>query len=206
MHALHLITNHNKVTSVMQNQKLLAFVQGLSQLLQTNPTEQVILDQGRALLSTLVAQDDWLPEPFTRPDPQYYQQYLLFADPLDRFSIVSFVWGPGQKTPVHDHMTWGLIGMLRGQEVDTHFLRQPDQSFKPGDIHVLKPGDVGSVSPATHDIHEVANYYQDRVSISIHVYGGNIGRIQRHVFNPDTGESKDFVSGYSNDVVPNLWR
>ena len=190
----------------MQNQKLLAFVQGLSRLLETNPSEPDILSQGRSLLATLVAQDDWLPEQFAQPHPQYYQQYLLYADPLERFSIVSFVWGPGQKTPVHDHMTWGLIGMLRGQEVDTHYFRQPDNRFKRGDSHTLKPGDVGSVSPATHDVHEVANYFQDQVSISIHVYGGNIGRIHRHVFNPETGESKDFVSGYSNDVVPNLWR
>lgn len=189
----------------MQNQKLLAFVQGLSRLLQTNPAEDVILKEGGGLLATLVAQDDWLPELFTQPHPQFYQQYLLYADPLDRFSIVSFVWGPGQKTPVHDHMTWGLIGMLRGQEIDTHYFRQADQTFRRGDSHILKPGDIGSVSPATHDVHEVANFYQDRVSISIHVYGGNIGRIQRHVFNPGTGESKDFVSGYSNNVVPNLW-
>lgn len=190
----------------MHNQKLLAFVQGLSQFLKSNPAEPQILEKGRALLATLVEKDDWLADQFAQPHPQFYQQHLLFADPMDRFSIVSFVWGPGQKTPVHDHMTWGLIGMLRGQEVDTHYHRQPDQSFKRGDSHVLKPGDVGSVSPATHDVHEVANFYPDQVSISIHVYGGNIGRIQRHVFNPETGEAKDFVSGYSNDVVPNLWR
>lgn len=181
----------------MQNQKLQAFVQGLNRLLETNPSESIILEKGRSLMSKLIEQDDWLPEPFTRPHPQFYQQYLLYADPLDRFSIVSFVWGPGQKTPVHDHMTWGLIGMLRGQEVDTHYFRQPDNRFKRGESHILKPGEVGSVSPDTHDVHEVANCYQDRVSISIHAYGGNIGRIHRHVFNPETGEAKDFVSGYS---------
>ena len=31
------------------------------------------------------------------------------------------------------------------------------------------------------------------------------GRIARHVFVPETGESKAFVSGYSNALVPNLW-
>ena len=30
--------------------------------------------------------------------------------------MVSFVWGPGQKTPIHDHTVWGLVGMLRGAE------------------------------------------------------------------------------------------
>jgi len=103
-------------------------------------------------------------------------------------------------------MTWGLIGMLRGQELDTHFYLQADGSLKPGETKILAPGQVAHVSPATHDVHQVANYYSDQTSISIHVYGGNIGRISRHVFDPETGTPKTFVSGYGNDVVPNLWR
>lgn len=189
----------------MQNQKLLTFVQAMSRLLLTAPAEETILAQGRALLATLVATDDWLPEMFTHPHPQHYQQYLLYADPLDRFSMVSFVWGPGQRTPVHDHLTWGLIGMLRGQEIDTHYFRQTDGSYKAGESHTLVPGEVCTVSPATHDVHIVSNYYADQASISIHVYGGNIGRIKRHVFDPVTGAPKEFISGYGNAVVPNLW-
>ncbi len=189
----------------MKNEKLLAFAQGMSRLLETRPAEPDILRDGSVLLATLVAQDDWLPEQFAVPHPQYYQQYLLYADPLERFSMVSFVWGPAQKTPVHDHMTWGLIGMLRGKEVETHYLRDAHGAMTPGRCVTLLPGQVGSVSPTTHDIHEVANFYADQTSISIHVYGGNIGRIHRHVFDPVTGAEKSFVSGYCSDVVPNLW-
>lgn len=189
----------------MKNGRLLTFVQGMSRLLEGKPHEPLILEKGGALLGELVQHDDWLPEAFTRPHPQFYQQYLLYADPLERFSMVSFVWGPGQKTPVHDHMTWGLIGMLRGQEIDTHYFKEADGSYRRGESKLLLPGQVGFVSPSTHDVHEVANYYADRTSISVHVYGGNIGRIHRHVFDPVTGQEKSFVSGYSSDVVPNLW-
>ena len=62
-----------------------------------------------------------------------------------------------------------------------------------------------AVSPAVGDIHVVANALADRPSISIHVYGANIGAVRRHVFDPETGAPKDFVSGYSSDRVPNLW-
>ena len=48
------------------------------------------------------------------------------------------------------------------------------------------------------DIHRVANAYEDSVSISIHVYGGNIGKISRHVYDEQTGEQKTFISGYTN--------
>ncbi len=62
-----------------------------------------------------------------------------------------------------------------------------------------------TVSPRAGDIHTIANALDDAPSISIHVYGGNIGRISRAVFDPATGEETPFVSGYSNTTTPNLW-
>jgi len=51
----------------------------------------------------------------------------------------------------------------------------------------------------------VANAFDDRVSISIHVYGANIGAVKRHVFDAATGVDKPFVSGYSSAQMPNFW-
>lgn len=189
----------------MSHEKLLSFVKDLSLLLEKNPSEQIIFTDGKKLLEKLTAIDDWLPEDFTKPHPQYYQQYLLYADPLDRFSIVSFVWGPGQKTPLHNHTVWGMVGQLRGEEKSTPYFRQADGSFIAGSTTTCKPGHVDTVSPNTHDIHIVENSLSDKTSVSIHVYGGNIGRIHRSVFDPATGAEKSFVSGYANTVLPNLW-
>ena len=189
----------------MPDGKLLSFVKQLSLLLEQKPSEEVIFTKGKKLLENLIAIDDWLPEEFTKPHPQYYQQYLLYADPLDRFSVVSFVWGPGQKTPVHNHTVWGMIGQLRGQEKGTPYFKQADGSFQPGAPVISSPGQVETVSPNTHDIHEVANNHQDQTSISIHVYGGNMAKVERTVFDPATGNEKVFVSGYANTLVPNLW-
>ena len=127
------------------------------------------------------------------------------SGPLDRLSLVSFVWGPGQKTPVHDHLTWGLVGSLRGRERETTYALQSDGSYKPSGRGILTPGQTTAVSPTLGDVHEVANDLDDRTSISIHVYGRNIGRVSRHVFDPATGAAKTFVSGYASAVVPNLW-
>ena len=189
----------------MSDGKLLTFVKELSLLLEQKPSEAMIFTKGKKSLENLIAIDDWLPEEFTKPHPQYYQQYLLYADPLDRFSVVSFVWGPGQKTPIHNHTVWGMVGQLRGQEKGTPYYRQADGGFKAGEASISSPGHVDTVSPATHDIHVVENNMSDQTSISIHVYGGNIGRIHRSVFDPVTGAEKSFVSGYANSVVPNLW-
>jgi predicted metal-dependent enzyme (double-stranded beta helix superfamily) len=161
--------------------------------------EETILTQGRPLLADLIGTDDWLPEAYAQPHPQYYQQYLLYCDPQERFSVISFVWGPGQKTPVHDHKVWALIGMMRGSERGERFAvpMQGEPMQCVGDDS-LKPGDIDCVSPRLGDIHRVSNIYDDRVSISIHVYGGNIGRIERHVYDEATGTPKKFISGYSN--------
>ena len=60
------------------------------------------------------------------------------------------------------------------------------------------------MSPAIGDIHQVSNAFEDRVSISIHVYGGNIGAVKRAVYKAD-GSEKLFISGYSNSLLPNIW-
>jgi predicted metal-dependent enzyme (double-stranded beta helix superfamily) len=188
----------------MTDGKLFSFVQKLTHLIEKNPSEEIIFVEGKALLENLISVDDWLPEEFTKPHPQYYQQYLLYADPLDRFSVVSFVWGPGQKTPVHNHTVWGMVGQLRGEEKGTHYHQQPDGSYQAGTIVISSPGHVDTVSPNSHDIHEVANNHNDQTSISIHVYGANIGKVERTTYDPDTGLEKRFTSGYANTAAPKL--
>lgn len=181
------------------NGPLKQFVDDVSALLEAGKEESVFLPEIGEAMKALVSEDNWLNPAFTVEHPEYYQQFLLYTDPQDRFSVVSFVWGPGQKTPIHDHTVWGVIGMLRGAETEQGFKLAADG--KPVGTHdevKLLPGDVGFVSPSIGDVHQVKNAFDDRVSISIHAYGGNIGKIDRHVFPSEGGAAKHFVSGYSN--------
>lgn len=181
------------------------FVTRMTNLADTSDGDENAMIAGtRDLLVKLVSRDGWLPEEFTR-DGDNYRQYLLHCDPKQRFSVVSFVWGPGQTTPVHDHMVWGLIGMLRGAEIGQRFAPDGDGPMIAGVEETLEQGDIEVVSPTLGDIHKVSNALSDRASISIHVYGANIGAVSRHVFDPATGAPKEFISGYSNEAVPNLW-
>ncbi|KGD89306.1 cysteine dioxygenase [Achromobacter sp. RTa] len=184
--------------------RLRRFIATATRLASPNALEQSA--ELEAAFADLVRHDDWLPESCTAPHPQYYQQYLLHCDPLERFSLVSFVWGPGQSTPVHDHEVWGYVGMLRGAEVNQRYVRDTAGRIAPeGAATTLQAGDVERLSPAEGDIHRVSNAHADRVSISVHMYGGNIGAVSRHVYDPATGQAKPFVSGYSSASVPNLW-
>ena len=193
------------MNKVLRLDRLRQFVTEFAALLEGRPAETVLLEQGQTMLRQLVEHDDWLPEQYAQPHPEHYLQYLLHADSLQRFSVVSFVWGPGQRTPVHDPRVWGMIGMLRGAELGQHFARQADGSLLPGGEPLrLECGDVECVSPTLGDIHQVSNAFSDRVSISIHVYGGNIGAVKRAVYQAD-GSEKPFISGYSNEQLPNIW-
>jgi len=181
------------------------FVQNMARVLDTQPPEATVVHKGRALLAELVAHDDWLPDTYAQPDAQRYQQYLLHVDSLERFCVVSFVWGPGQSTPIHDHTVWGLIGMLRGAETAQAYAPASDGCLvAQGEAVKLVPGQVEAVSPTLGDVHRVSNALADRASISIHVYGANIGSVVRSVFLED-GSRKPFVSGYSNTTLPNFW-
>lgn len=180
------------------------FVTGMTALVAQNLPEAALLPEVRALMARLIASDHWLPEPFTRPGQGTYAQHLLHCDPLERFSVVSFVWGPGQRTPVHNHTVWGVVGVLRGLETCEEYEPTPAGVRFTGQSHALKTGAIEAVSPTVGDWHRVGNALADQASISIHVYGGNIGAIHRSLLDAD-GVQQPFVSGYSSTVVPNLW-
>lgn len=180
------------------------FVAALTALVDAHTDEAALLAAARPCLAALLANDAWLPSPQAQANPERYAQHLLYLDPEQRFSVVSFVWGPGQRTPAHDHTVWGLIGMLRGAEDCQEF--EQDASGLPvpsGHRHRLRAGQIEAVSPTLGDWHLVANAVPESVSISIHVYGGNIGTLRRHRLD-EQGRVVDFVSGYSATAAPTL--
>jgi len=189
------------------------FIQEVTRRLEQSSNEDFLLEQIKPLLQKLIETDAWLPASCAQPHPLFYRQYLLHCDPLERFSVVSFVWGIGQKTPIHDHKVWGLIGMLRGAESCQSYAEDDQGLVHPvGTPYRLEPGDIDVVSPHRGDVHTVANAMADRPSISIHIYGANIGAVERHVYLPDESAlsnpqeaKRAFVSGYSLPTVPNLW-
>jgi 3-mercaptopropionate dioxygenase len=181
--------------------RLRGFVQEMTRLVERHGADEPrMLDAGEKLLKDLVAHDDWLPEAFAAPAAESYRQYLLYCDPLERFSVVSFVWMPGHRTPIHDHTVWGLVGVMRGVETCEEF----SPGIKRTNSHEVTPGAVDRVSPSIGDIHVVSNTGA-KTAVSIHVYGANIGAVRRHTYDPATGKPKEFVSGYHNAAVPNLW-
>jgi len=183
---------------------LSSFVLELDRLLEDGKPD-FLYPAAAAMKKLLLAEASWLPAAYRRPHPTHYQQYLLYRDPLSRFSIVSFVWGPGQRSPIHDHQVWGLVGTLQGAELSQAY-SAPQMPTEPpkerGPERLMKPGDVELMSPALGDIHSVRNASDTEVAVSIHTYGADIGTVSRWVYPPDrpVASRKPFFSGYNNDT------
>ena len=181
----------------MNHARFDTFIAAMTALVGRTADEAVLLREGRALLADLVRHDDWLPERAAAARSDRYAQHLLHRDPQGRFSVVSFVWGPGQRTPVHDHTVWGLVGVMRGAERCEECALEDATPRLSGHTHVMHPGDVDAVSPTVGDWHRVSSAREDGLSISIHVYGADIGQVRRHRLD-EQGAVVSFVSGYDS--------
>ncbi|MEZ5740502.1 MAG: cysteine dioxygenase [Burkholderiaceae bacterium] len=179
------------------------FIAACRSAIEAQTDEATTLQAIRAALTPLLGRDDWLPETHRKPRADRYAQYPLFVSPQGDFSVVSFVWSPGQWTPIHDHTVWGVIGIHQGVERTEAYREGADGLVLHKTIDATV-GQTGAVSPAIGDIHRVGNV-SDQLAISIHAYGGDIGRIERHVYD-EQGTQKRFVSGYEPaNVLLNDW-
>lgn len=109
------------------------------------------------------------------PDEIKYRQHILHVEPDGSFSVVALVWLPGQATPIHDHVSWCVVGVHQGEEHETVY----EIAGGEADPHLVATG--RTVSPAgtvvalvpPGDIHHVTNRGQD-LAVSLHIYGADI--------------------------------
>ena len=134
------------------------------------------------------------------PNPDHYARHLVYIDRKRRFVIMCGVWQPGQGTPVHDHGTWGVMGIYKGELKVTNYLRLDDRT-KPGHAKLREAagvwsgtGSVTYVLPPNEEIHKVENL-SDAETLSLHVYGKDVIEFQMYDM------EKDEVRPYSVDYV-----
>jgi 3-mercaptopropionate dioxygenase len=109
-------------------------------------------------------------------DPKTYKSDVLHSEPDGSFSIVALVWRPGQVTPIHDHVTWCVFGVIQGMECEELFeLDDQGTNLVEAGYSVNGTGDVSGFAPPG-DIHRVHNA-GDHTAISIHIYGTDVSRI-----------------------------
>jgi predicted metal-dependent enzyme (double-stranded beta helix superfamily) len=109
-------------------------------------------------------------------DPDGYRSHVVHAEPDGSFSVIALVWRPGQVTPIHDHVTWCVFGVLQGIEFEELYAVGEDGScLREVGRGQSVTGEVSGFAPPG-DIHRVRNWGDD-VAISMHIYGADITRL-----------------------------
>lgn len=99
----------------------------------TRDNQRKIVESVEPLVERLVTSDDlsWLKPEYREPPKgkagvaSGYGQYCLYRRGTE-LSVIAFCWGPKQGTPIHDHLSWGVLGFIDGAEKETRYKRVDD--------------------------------------------------------------------------------
>jgi predicted metal-dependent enzyme (double-stranded beta helix superfamily) len=131
-------------------------------------------------LGEAVSAGPWLPPEQQRAGHDHYTRHVVYADPSDRYTIVSMAWGSGQQSPIHGHHTWCGVAVYSGTIVET-FYETSGNNAPPRPLRstVRERGTI-SFDADQIGIHRIANASPE-VAVSIHVYGVGGTRIATDV-------------------------
>ncbi len=168
---------------------------------QTGTSERMAFFRER--LPSLVARMDLLeevlraalggsPRPDLRHATIFENEILLHQDPGGLFSLRLYLYGPGERTFVHDHTTWGVSGSACGRleierfRLTTEVAGAERVDLAADDRLILSPGEVETTLPFDRGIHRTGNP-DAGTTWMLSVYGLPGRRAVMHGYDPDTG-------------------
>lgn len=189
------------------------FIRDLEGVVSKESDQWKIVGAVEPLMKKLVASDDlsWLKPEYRKPPvgktgpAAGYGQYCLYRRGRE-LSVIAFCWDAGKGTPIHDHLSWGVLGFIDGQEKETRF-RRIDDGTRPdraelqeiGVVYTRKGETAHLITPA-RDVHRVENP-GDAPSVSIHVYGCDMGTQRRRRYDPATGAIEWYTTPHDSDEI-----
>jgi predicted metal-dependent enzyme (double-stranded beta helix superfamily) len=162
-------------------------IRGIDESVRLGDVDAIVESVKGHLVRAAERNGELLPRSFYSPRDDCYARRLLHRSPDGGYTVVVMTWGPGQGTPLHDHAgMWCVECVVKGELHVTQF----DLSEQGGDryrferqekIHAVV-GDAGCLIPP-HEYHVLTNALPDEVTLTVHVYGGEMERC--HAFLPE---------------------
>jgi 3-mercaptopropionate dioxygenase len=152
--------------------------------------EQVV-ERLTPLVKQVLWDDGLLNERFRSVPVDGRARYVHHMEPDGSLQFYVVEFEPGMPTPVHDHVTWGLIGICGGAQLTDRYERVDDGSdparaeLRRISREVLERGAVYPLLPP-NDIHRIETV-GDTPSYSLHVLGADLSRQHRNIFDVETG-------------------
>ena len=129
-------------------------------------------------------------------------QWLLFRAGDGSLSLFSLVVPPGEQTPVHDHLAWGLIGLYRGEQEEDVFDADED-GIRLDRTQSVLPGGLYKLFPPRDDVHRVRTV-SAVPSVSIHLLTNDTGCVLRHTRPIDEMSARAYTDLSVEDQSPGL--
>ncbi|HTV33261.1 MAG TPA: hypothetical protein VME69_09195 [Methylocella sp.] len=162
------------------------FIWDVQSIVELAESEREILLIGRDLMARLIAADDWLPTVFAAASEAGSRQFQIYRDGLERFSIVSTILPGGTALAITKPSVWEILGVLAGAVARQPLDGGPDGGVQAnGNGHVLPAGTLEAHGSRSGDLVRLSNGLDDRASLILHVYGGDIGKLIGHPLAPD---------------------
>jgi 3-mercaptopropionate dioxygenase len=161
-------------------------------LAQANGDRERVVTELKPLVERVLWDDGLFAEEYRAEPENGRPRYLYHSAPDGSLQVYVVEFAPGMPTPVHDHVTWGLIGIAGGEQHTTRYERVDDASdaehaeLRPMFEGVLTRGAVYPLLPP-NDIHRIETV-GDTPSYSLHVLGVDLGRQKRNIFDVETGK------------------
>ncbi|WP_413174888.1 cupin [Anabaena azotica] len=155
------------------NYRLYRFLTEVEDVLKDVEDESTRLPELRMLVRRLIINSYWVQSQFLQPDPKTGNSVLLLYDELGfPLTVQTVTFALGTTSNIHNHGTWGIVAILKGQEKNTFWRRNstsefPDQIEKVGEID-LYPGDLISFTSET--IHQVQAVGEEP-TVTFNIYG-----------------------------------
>ena len=144
---------------------------------QTEPAD-CVLALAPLMLDLIEHAGTFLEPQHYRSDAAHYARNLVYKAPDESLSLYSIVWLPGQWTPVHDHGSWGVVGVVEGVLEERSYVRLSadrgaDEGIElaRGGIVLLGTGAVTSFVPNPDHIHVTGVPRERPRAVSLHLYG-----------------------------------
>ena len=126
--------------------------------------------------------------------------FRYYRNESGSLNIHGVLFRPEYPTPVHDHLTWGIIGVYSGRQRTMRY-RHVDEDSSPNQCRVVRETDEVLTHGATYpllppyDIHRIEVLGPEK-GLSIHVLGADLSRQRRRIFDVDAGTCEE-VEGVS---------
>lgn len=145
---------------------------------QTSDPADCVLALAPLMLDLVDQADSFLAPQHYRSSDTGYARNLIFDAPDASLSLYAIVWLPGQWTPVHDHGSWGVVGVVEGVLEERSYVRlSPDRGadegieLARGGTVLLRHGAVTSFVPNPDHIHVTGVPAERPRAVSLHLYG-----------------------------------